>query len=422
MTVTLLPNAGFISETTRMLAVYRELEKLGTPAVLATHGGTYEGILDREGVPWERIPPTQTEEDCRTYLQAVLDPFKASWYPEEALRQTVKEEIAFLTDADAGVVVSGFTLSARLSARAVGAPLVVTHLGAMIPPVLERGEFRIEESFESVFPFALLPSRLQRSLARWMLPRMKRNTGVFNDVAEELGIEPVRSLFDVLLGDLVLVTDVPDILGIPDEEMEGWRPSGRHYRPDLRFAYAGAIFAHVFGELPDKVRRFLETDRPKVYVALASTQGEYLRIVLETLAGMDVRTVAVTTVHGDGLAFGDNVLLCDFLPSHEVMPLCDAAVIHGGQGTVQTAIASGTPFVGIPLQPEQNVNLGIVEGWGGGRTLSLRQLRRGRLRPALEEVLANPRFKEVMADLRQRQARRNGPAEVARRLTDMHGG
>jgi UDP:flavonoid glycosyltransferase YjiC (YdhE family) len=102
--------------------------------------------------------------------------------------------------------------------------------------------------------------------------------------------------------------------------------------------------------------------------------------------------------------------------------MCDAAIIHGGQGTVQTAIASGTPFVGIPLQPEQNVNLKIVERLGGGRTLSLKALRRNRLRPSLEEVLRNPSFKRAMADLRDRQAQRNGPAAAAQRLTMLHTG
>jgi UDP:flavonoid glycosyltransferase YjiC (YdhE family) len=155
---------------------------------------------------------------------------------------------------------------------------------------------------------------------------------------------------------------------------------------------------------------------------MASTRLEYLRAVLETLEDLKVRAVVVTTVHGGGLESKPNVLMYDFLPSREVMQMCDAAIIHGGQGTVQTAIASGTPFVGIPLQPEQNVNLKLVERLGGGRTISLKALRRGRLRPILEEVLRNPSFKRAMADLRERQAQRNGPAEAAQRLTMLHAG
>ena len=102
------------------------------------------------------------------------------------------------------------------------------------------------------------------------------------------------------------------------------------------------------------------------------------------------------------------------------MPLCDAAIIHGGQGTIQTAIASSTPFVGIPLQPEQNVNLKIIEQRGGSRTLSLKALRKGDLRSRLEEVLGDASFRKSMGKLKDYQAQLNGPAETAKKLTMLH--
>jgi len=51
--------------------------------------------------------------------------------------------------------------------------------------------------------------------------------------------------------------------------------------------------------------------------------------------------------------------------------MADLSVIHGGIGTVMTACLSGTPVVGVGMQPEQEVNLeclvrkGIVEQWDG---------------------------------------------------------
>ena len=399
MTVVLLPNTGFLSETTRMLAVYRELEKLGTPAVIASHGGVYEELLREEGVACERILPTQTLEEWSSLLEILYNPFQGQLYSKRQLLEAVENEIAFFRQIGARVAVSGFTLSASISARAASIPLVVTHMGSCIPPVLERGLFRTSEYLESVFPLFLLPESLQSKFMAWFLPRIQRHAGVFKEVAEELGVEPVRGLFDLMLGDLVLVTDVPEILGIPQEELEGWRPRSSHYRPDLRFSYVGAI-----------------------YVAMASTQPEFLQHVLDTVEAMGVRALVVTTVHRDELQPKGDVLLYDFLPSHKVMPFCDAAVIHGGQGTVQTAIASGLPFVGIPLQPEQNANLKIIERWGGSRTLSLKGLRKGKLRHKLEEVLGNASFRETLATLKDFQAQRDGPAETAKRLTMLHAG
>jgi UDP:flavonoid glycosyltransferase YjiC (YdhE family) len=420
MTVVLLPNAGFLSETTRMLAVYRELEKLGTPAVLASHGGTYEGVLREAGVPWERIPPTQTSEDCTRLLELLNNPFRGHLYSRKQLRKIVENEVSFFRQVDARVVVSGFTLSASLSARALSIPLVVTHLASWIPPVLERGRFGVSEFFDSSFPISILPDRLQARLVAWLFPRVRKHAGVFKQVAKDLDIEPVRGLFDLMLGDLVFVTDVPEILGIPEEDLEAWRPRSACYRPDLRFSYVGAIYARVFGKVPEEVTRFLRSTKPTVYVAMASTRSEYMQAVLDTIETMDVRAVIVTTVHGDELEPKGDVLLYDFLPSHEVMPLCDAAIIHGGQGTIQTAIASGTPFVGIPLQPEQNVNLKIIEHRGGSRTVSLKALRKGDLRSRLEEVLGDESFRKSMANLKDFQAQQNGPAETAKRLTMLH--
>jgi len=420
MTVVLVPNPSFLSETTRMLAIFQALEKLGTPAAMACHGGRYEEVLDAEDVPWERIPPIQTDEECSRYLDVACDPFHGPLYARRRLREVVDGEIALFHELDARVVVSGFSLSTALSARAVGAPLVVTHLGAWIPPLLEKNGFSIAEHFDSLFPVSLLPSALQTRLVTWLFPRLKNNIHVFNQVAAELGVEPLRSLFDLILGDRVFVTDVPEILGIPQAELEAWRPRNDRYRPNLRFSYVGAIFAQAFGSVPEKVRRFLQTDWPTVYVAMSSTRVEYLQAVLDTIVEMGVRRLLATTVHRQSLEPVANVLMCDFLPSHEVMPLCDAAVIHGGQGSVQTAIATATPFVGIPLQPEQNVNLKLVEDRGGSRTLSVKSLKRGRLRPHLEAVLGRPSYRETMVKLQALQNRWDGPAEAARQLTKLH--
>ncbi len=44
--------------------------------------------------------------------------------------------------------------------------------------------------------------------------------------------------------------------------------------------------------------------------------------------------------------------------------MLDAAVLHGGQGTVQTACATGVPFVGMGLQPEQTWHVKLCERRG----------------------------------------------------------
>jgi UDP:flavonoid glycosyltransferase YjiC (YdhE family) len=396
-----------------MIAVYRALEAVGVDARIATHGGIYEFVFEQEGVPVEWLEPRLSEEESRRYLEAVLAPHRARAYDRDSLERHVRAEISFFSALPARAVISGFTLSTALSARGAGVPLVVTHLGSLVPPVLETGMFACAECFDSPLTGPFPSSWIDRAGA-WLMQRLPVHVRQFNAVACELGTAPVRGIMDLMMGDLTLVTDVPEILGISEPDLEAWRPSSRHYRPDARLAYAGPIFARLFGEVPLEVREFLDTAKPKVFVSLASTNPEHLRRVYEPLRQLDVRAVFTATVHDAAFIDAPNCLVKRFLPAHEVMPLCDLAIAHGGQGTVQTAIAGGTPLIGFPLQPEQNFNLRQVERHGAGVCMSLRSLAGGNLGPVIPAVLAERRYRESMARLKRWQGTRDGPTEVAR--------
>jgi UDP:flavonoid glycosyltransferase YjiC (YdhE family) len=221
------------------------------------------------------------------------------------------------------------------------------------------------------------------------------------------------------MGDLTCVTDVPEILGIPSEEMEAWKPDPRYYRPTAALRYTGAIYAELSRNLPKDVSAFLDTPKQKVYVALTSGSPEYLTALYTVLQEMDVRAVFCTTRHTLTLKPDPDILVKDFLPSHKILPLTDLAVIHGGQGSVQTAIASGTPLIGFPLQAEQNFNLSRIQRHGAGISASRRDLRPERLCEMMRQVLEDPSCKKSMQRLQQFQARLNGPSNVAKRIIDI---
>jgi UDP:flavonoid glycosyltransferase YjiC (YdhE family) len=418
MPVTCFPNCAFLSETSRIIAIYKKLLEIEVPAKIVTHGGTYEFILKDEKIPYEKIDPIMSEGDCQHYLKVVAKPW-INLYDKSTLLKFVNSEINFFNSKNVNAVITGFQLSTVLSARRVGIPLIVTHLGSLVPPVFEKGMFACSEYFDNPFTQVIPEEKMNRFGAKFFLamPFQKR---VFNKVADNLGIEPVHSLFDLLMGDLTMVTDVPEILRIPEEEMEAWRPSGKkYYRSSSRLKYVGAIFARLFGNLPEDVRSFLETDKPKIYVAMASGKRENLQRVYDTLSIMDVRAVFCSLVHDQTFFSSENMLVADFLPSHLVMPLCDLAIIHGGQGSVQTAIFAGIPLIGFPIQPEQNFNLKQVERHGAGLCLSLRSLRKGHLKGSINQILKDDRYKKSMEQLRTWQSRRDGALEVAKAVHDL---
>jgi UDP:flavonoid glycosyltransferase YjiC (YdhE family) len=101
------------------------------------------------------------------------------------------------------------------------------------------------------------------------------------------------------------------------------------------------------------------------------------------------------------------------LPSHKIMPLVDLAVTAGGQGSVQCAMAAGTPLIGIPLQPEQDTNVHLLQEKGAARLLSIGALERGKLPAMIAEVQARPGYREAAQAIKAAYAGRNGPERSA---------
>jgi UDP:flavonoid glycosyltransferase YjiC (YdhE family) len=89
-----------------------------------------------------------------------------------------------------------------------------------------------------------------------------------------------------------------------------------------------------------------------------------------------------------------HVLLTDaFVPAHVVNAMADYAIIHGGQGTVQTAVFSGTPVVGVGMQAEQGVNLDHVVHRGAGIRIARRHWRTANVERALRRLMASHAFR-----------------------------
>ena len=131
---------------------------------------------------------------------------------------------------------------------------------------------------------------------------------------------------------------------------------------------------------------------------------------------MDVRAIFCSTTHPDNFEKSPNILIKKYLPSHKVMRLVDVAILHGGQGSVQTAIASSVPVVGFPLQPEQKFNLKMIERHGAGICLSLRILKEGNFQTVIKKILTDNSFKTNMWRLKSYQDRYDGVENVTKIL------
>jgi UDP:flavonoid glycosyltransferase YjiC (YdhE family) len=402
MKVGLFPHCAFLSETSRMLAIGRALRARGVDVAVGTHGGPHEAVLAREGIEYTVLGPPMDAERCARFVHAVpgIGAPDQSFYTDEEMRAYVRAEADFIAEQRLDIAVTGFMLTLLLSTRLAGVPLAASHGGSYVPPLFERGLL----PYPSRHPQPIMRF-LPRPLARWLmnkgLARLRMHCAGFDRIAAEMGVETVPSFPALLLADLTLVTDLPEILGIPRDELESWTPgASKAYRATTRLRYTGPLYARLDLPLPDRVRSFLDAPGRTAYVAVTSTGEDLVRGVVKAVRAAGVRVLVASTVHRLADMADTDVLVEPILPSHVVMPLVDVAVTAGGQGSTQTAAASGVPLVGIALQPEQDLNIHLLERQGMAIRLSPRLAASAAMTDAVRTVLADPRYRANAERLR----------------------
>ena len=416
--IALLPHCGFLSETSRMLHIAQALRAQGEDVCLATHGGPYARVLADAGEPFTLLEPRFDDARCATFLRDLVRIGQPGvrLQPADEVRRSVEAEAAFLRATGARAVVTGFTLTAYLSSRVAGVPMVASHGGSYVPPIFERGLAPVPTTMP--MPGAeWLPAWLKRRLANAGAMRMSGPTRFLNEIARELGVEPVPTLAALMLADLTLVTDTTEVLGIPEAELHGWRPKRpRAYRAGTRLVATGPLFARLDLPVPSQVTPFLDRTQPTALVVLSSSTPTMLRAAVRRVRAAGPRVIVGATIHDYGPNDDPGVVVAGLLPNHAVMPHVDLAVTMGGQGTVQTAMASGTPVIGIPLHPEQELNVDLAARHGAGLALAPRHVDTPRLTDAVRRVLGDPRFAAAAARRRENYAGVDGAANAARAI------
>ena len=81
-----------------------------------------------------------------------------------------------------------------------------------------------------------------------------------------------------------------------------------------------------------------------------------------------------------------------FIPAPAANALADIIVTHGGQGTVQCALAAGKPLVGVALQVEQQTNLDNAMNAGAGIRVQKQCWKARNIRDTILLVLKDPSY------------------------------
>lgn len=419
MKIICFPHCYYLSEVSRLVETGKALRALGQDVQFFSHGGTYEWVARDAGFNVVSVPPTMSTERAKHYMAFNRaeegNPFRDSFFTYEELREYVAQEAELLREVRPDAVLIGWNLPSYLSVQLVGIPIIVEQPGPFTAPFFDKKM--------GVFVPSLIGWLRHLPMdwfMNWLMTRAKFWLKPFNQLAEELGFPRYQSTLDLMAGDLTLIMDTPSILGISSEELDRYKPEHPEYfhRPP-KYRYGGPCFARLPGEIPDVVRKHFDTSRTKLYCAMGvSGSPDVLQSIIDIVADLDLQALVCTTTILDltKLHSTDRVLLLPHVPAHLVNPLADVAVIHGGAGTVQTAIHSGTPFVGVPMHGEQAGNISLVVRQGAGIMLSRLVLKKNKLALALEKLTTDPSYKSNMLHLKQLQDSINGATKAAKEI------
>ena len=338
-------------------------------------------------------------DTARRFIRAIMDEILA-WRPD--------------------LILCGFVPPVAIAAKILKVPTVVYLPFPAYRPWVRRHLLKdIPDEFDNAVT-SRAPKPLRQALAK-LLSLGALTSGFFRQptfasAGRELGWrDAAADVIAMLSAPLQLVTDLPvfyegEDVG-PNTRITGplfSRPTEVSVRPEIRSLFAVGA-------------------QDRVFVSMGSSgEKPYLLAGIEALATMQLRAVVVVPPHVCSLSevcekfhMPSHVLLTDsFVPAQQVNAMADAAIIHGGQGTVQTAISSGTPIVGVGMQAEQTRNLENVICRGAAIRLRKREWTPENIREALSRVLEVPSFRESAVRLKALADATDGRQEAGRAILE----
>lgn len=388
-----------LAEVTRMIVVAQAMGP-DWNCVFQAYEDEFTNLVREAGFEVRQLAPVFTPEETKQAMafdqgSSVKHPFSP-----ELVSSRVAAERDLIRELDAVGVVMGTNVTSLISARAEHVPLFYAVPFALTKPHVNQTKYL------GLKPGNRFIDRVASTLFRLAYNKLPVVPKAFKQVANANGVRPLRHIVDLVTGDHNLLT-------VMASELRGYTlPDG--------YVRVGPIFAQLPGEVPDDVLALAAEPRPLVYLALGSSGSRELVLKsARALGALDVNVVAPIGHYlepGDAEQLPDNIHVVDLLPAHKLGGIVDAAVIHGGQGTVQTACATGVPFVGMGLQPEQTWNVTVAEGEGNAIALTPSDVGKQAFLDAVHRVLTDPGIRAAADRVQRKYAAEDGGAAAAQEI------
>lgn len=376
-----------LGDFTRAVETAVEMQNSGAQVKFYNHGSVHLDKIKNRGLDCVNLQPELSWEqheiimDINRYKAPVGTPIPVSKKEWIAMAEA---DIETLTDFAPEGVYAGLNLSSMIAVPYLGLPMVTQVPTVNCPAFIQNKMYNMPNTMErSFFMRHVLPEWIKRTIMRKVLTGdvAKNSLVEFNKARQHFGLKPIYNIVDLVKGDLTLLPDLPELSGLPTEKLT----RGYHY--------TGPIFAMMDMPVPKEAIEVFSRPGTNVFCSLGSSGfPETLKLVIEALKKMpDLNIVCSTTtiLAPDELGKNTNHFYATrFLPAHLVNEMADIAVLHGGQGTIQTAVWAGTPVVGIGFQGEQQANIDGIAKQGMAIRIPLWAVTEARIQSTMKKINA----------------------------------
>jgi UDP:flavonoid glycosyltransferase YjiC (YdhE family) len=316
---------------------------------------------------------------------------------EEIAKTFIEGQLAAFRELKPDIVFHGMWAPASIAARLLGIRTI-----NFLPVPLHPGAFAhgLVRDLPDMMPlFTRLPRPIRQKMAWWASGLMikapiftQKRLGAAAEACGWPNKGPI-SLFDMNMADLNLVNDHP----IFHQEYLHLIPKN--------IVLTGPLYAGNDSKLDDDISEHLtKGPGPSILVTMGSSgTEEFLFEAIKALKlnpdddwnAVVLASKSICSIEkAHAIAAGDPRLLVTdrFIPAPAANALADIIITHGGQGTVQCALAAGKPIVGVALQVEQQTNLDNAMNAGAGIRVQKQCWKAKNIRSTVLTVLKDPQY------------------------------
>lgn len=380
-----------LGDFTRALETAKGMKASGAQLKFFNHGGIHNHHIAKAGIEEENLFPELTWEqhqiimDINRYKAKIGTPIPID--TEQWIKMAEADLKAF-DDYKPHGVYAGLNLSCMISVPYAKLPMVTQVPTVNCPAFIHKEMYNMPNTMErNFFIRYVLPDFIKRKIMKKVLlgDSAKASLTTFNEARKHFGLKPIYNIVELVKGDITILPDLPILSGLPEEDLT----DGYHY--------SGPIFSMMDMPIPEEVKQVYSRPGLNIFCSLGSSGfPETLKLIIETLRKVpEYNIVCCTTTILDPEELGpnsDNFFATRFLPAHLVNEMADVAVLHGGQGTIQTAVWAGTPVVGIGFQAEQQANIDGIAKAGMAKRIPIFSVTPSRILKAVKHV-SSDRFR-----------------------------